>query len=184
MFAGEGRGCHKIGETPVLMPVYKSKKKKRLLIIRINLLSDVTKIYRLINRNSFKFFRWTDSRGTCVVLGMDEHVWIGFLIVKMMAARKKDGIACFLDLEKGYDRVQREKLCKAFESYGINGFLLKAVKLFYRNNITFVKIKWRGVVWNRSRIKTRLFNIFINIRDMDRIRKRVEMNLHEGIMGK
>lgn len=40
--------------------------------------------------------------------------------------RKKDVSASLLDMEKSYERVQREKLCKALKSFGKNDLLLKA----------------------------------------------------------
>ena len=43
----------------------------------------------------------------------------------------KDLFACFVDLEKAYDRVPRDKLWKVLLEYGIDGQLLRAIKSFY-----------------------------------------------------
>ena len=43
----------------------------------------------------------------------------------------KDLFACFVDLEKAYDGVPRDKLWKVLQEYGVNGQLLRAVKSFY-----------------------------------------------------
>ena len=43
----------------------------------------------------------------------------------------KDLFACFVDLEKAYDRVPRDKLWKVLHEYGVNGQLLRAIKSFY-----------------------------------------------------
>ena len=43
----------------------------------------------------------------------------------------KDLFACFVDLEKAYDRVPRDKLWKVLQEYGVNGQLLRAIKSFY-----------------------------------------------------
>ena len=43
----------------------------------------------------------------------------------------KDIVACFVDLEKAYDRVPRDKLWKVLQEYGVNGQLLRAIKSFY-----------------------------------------------------
>ena len=43
----------------------------------------------------------------------------------------KDLLACFVDLEKAYDRVPRDKLWKVLQEYGVNGQLLRAIKSFY-----------------------------------------------------
>ena len=42
----------------------------------------------------------------------------------------KDLLACFVDLEKAYDRVPRDKLWKVLQEYGVNGQLLRAIKSF------------------------------------------------------
>ena len=43
----------------------------------------------------------------------------------------KDLFACFVDLEKAYDRVPRDKLWKVLQEYGVNGQLLRAIKSSY-----------------------------------------------------
>jgi len=43
----------------------------------------------------------------------------------------KDLFACFVGLEKAYDRVPRDKLWRVLQEYGIDGQLLLAIKFFY-----------------------------------------------------
>ena len=43
----------------------------------------------------------------------------------------KDLFAWFIDLEKAYDRVSRNKLWKVLREYGVDGQLLRAIKSFY-----------------------------------------------------
>ena len=43
----------------------------------------------------------------------------------------KDLFACFVDLEKAYDRVSQNKLRKVLQEYGVDGQLLRAIKSFY-----------------------------------------------------
>ena len=43
----------------------------------------------------------------------------------------KDLFACFVDLEKPYDRVPQDKLWKFLQDYGVDGQLLRAIKSFY-----------------------------------------------------
>ena len=53
------------------------------------------------------------------------------LIVEKCWEYAKDIFACFVDLEKAYDRVPRQKLWGVLQEYGINGQLLAAVKSLY-----------------------------------------------------
>lgn len=69
-----------------------------------------------------------DGRG-CVDL-----VFTLKILAEKFSEKKKDVIVYFLDLEKAYDRVQREKLWRKLESYGIKYLLLKTIKAFYKNN--------------------------------------------------
>ena len=39
--------------------------------------------------------------------------------------------ACFVDLEKAYDRIPRERLGKVLRENGVDGSLLGAIKSFY-----------------------------------------------------
>ena len=39
----------------------------------------------------------------------------------------KDLLTCFVDHEKAYDRVSRDKLWKLLQEYGVNGQLLRAI---------------------------------------------------------
>ena len=43
----------------------------------------------------------------------------------------KDLFACFVDLEKAYDRIPRDNLWRLLQEYGIDGQLLRANKSFY-----------------------------------------------------
>ena len=52
----------------------------------------------------------------------------------------KDIYACFVDLEKAYDRIPREKLWSVLQDYGINGHLLMAVKSLYEQSEVCVRV--------------------------------------------
>ena len=43
----------------------------------------------------------------------------------------KDLFACFVELEKAYDRIPRDKLWNVLQEYGVDGQLLRAIKSFY-----------------------------------------------------
>ena len=52
----------------------------------------------------------------------------------------KDLFACFVDLEKAYDRVPRDKLWKVLQEYDVNGQLLRAIKSFYCRSEVCVRV--------------------------------------------
>ena len=52
----------------------------------------------------------------------------------------KDLFACFVDLEKAYDRVPRDKLCKVLREYGVNGQLLRGIRSFYCRPEIYVRV--------------------------------------------
>ena len=52
----------------------------------------------------------------------------------------KDLFARFVDLEKAYDRVPRDKLWKVLQEYGVDGQLLRAIKSFYCRTEVCVRV--------------------------------------------
>ena len=52
----------------------------------------------------------------------------------------KDHFACFIDLEKAYDRVLRDKLWKVLQEYGVDRQLLRAIKSFYCRPEVYVRV--------------------------------------------
>ena len=52
----------------------------------------------------------------------------------------KDLFACFVDLEKAYNRVPRDKLWKVLQEYGVDGQLLRAIKSFYCRQEVCVRV--------------------------------------------
>ncbi len=55
-------------------------------------------------------------------------------IVEKYLGKGKDVFWAFMDLEKAYDRIDREALWKVLRLYGVGGRLLNAVKSFYVNS--------------------------------------------------
>ena len=71
----------------------------------------------------------------------------------------KDLFACFVDLEKAYDRVPGDKLWKVLQEYGVNGQLLRAIKSFYCRPEVCVLGKWQAIKavpcgrWTPARVR-------------------------------
>ena len=47
----------------------------------------------------------------------------------------------FMDLEKAYDRVNREALWLLVRMYDVGGKLLNGIKSMYVNSVAFVRVK-------------------------------------------
>ena len=59
---------------------------------------------------------------------------------------RKDGKKCrvyvsFMDLEKAYNRVNREALWQVLQMYDVGGKLLNGIKSVYVNRLAYVKVK-------------------------------------------
>ena len=83
----------------------------------------------------------------------------------------------FMDLEKAYDRIDREALWTVLRMYGIGGRLLEGVKSFYRNSRACVRVGNSVSDWFSVNVGLRqgcvmspwLFNIFMDgvVREVD-----------------
>ena len=66
-------------------------------------------------------------------------------------ANKKKTFACFIDLKRAFDIVDRGLLFKKLNSLGINRHFLQMLNHYYNNSETFVK---SGKEWIRGSFKT------------------------------
>ncbi len=71
-------------------------------------------------------------------------------LVEEYLGKDKKLYAAFTDLEKAYDRADREALWTVLKIYGVGGQLLKGIEAFYREANACVREgrKWR---WERGR---------------------------------
>ena len=67
----------------------------------------------------------------------------------------KEVYICFVDLEKAYDRVPRDKLWVLLLEYNLRGQLLAAIKLLYKQSEACVRV---------NGLKTKPFNISVGLR--------------------
>ena len=140
----------------------------------ISLLSVVGKVYGriLINRIRDKTERAIAEvqggfrRGR----GCTDQTFIVRQICEKYVAKGKDVYFAFLDLEKAYDRVDREAMWKVLGIYGVGGRLLKAVRSMYECSKACVRVGSEMSEWFAVKIGLRqgcvmspwLFNIYID----------------------
>ncbi len=61
-------------------------------------------------------------------------------LVEGYLGKDKKLFAAFMDLEKAYDRVDREALWNVLRIYGVGGQLLKGIQAFYREANACVRV--------------------------------------------
>ena len=91
-------------------------------------------------------------------------------VVEKMIEKDKVMFMVFIDLEKAYDNVCREKLWRVLFDYGVRGRLLRSVKALYEGGRARVKVEgmesqWFGVhkgVRQGCTLSPWLFNVFID----------------------
>ncbi len=62
------------------------------------------------------------------------------MLVKEYLGEDRKLYAAFMDLEKAYDRVDRNALWDVLEIYGVGGQLMEGMKAFYREVNACVKL--------------------------------------------
>ena len=60
--------------------------------------------------------------------------------MKSLSIRIKVCILSYMDLEKAYDKVEREAMWRVLGMYGINGQLLKAAQSLYEKSEACVRV--------------------------------------------
>ena len=144
--------CFREGRVPsdwrsaCVVPLYKGKgdKYECSSYRGISLLSVVGKVYGRVLIERIR-------KGTEEVIGEEQcgfrrgrgcvdQVFVVRQICEKFLEKGKDVFWAFMDLEKAYDRVDREALWNVLQVYGIGGSLLKAVRSFYMSSRACVRV--------------------------------------------
>ena len=129
----------KFGKTPrhwqtgVIIPIFKKGDRKQCTNYRrISLLSLPGKVYaKCLEWKCRKIVGSKLEDGQCGLRSITYQIFTLKQIFQKSWEYGKDLFACFVNLEKAYDRVPRDKLWKFLHEYGVNGQLLRAIKSFY-----------------------------------------------------
>ena len=147
-------------QSGVVIPVHKKGDKKECTNYRgISLLSLPGKVYA----------KCLEKRSREIVEGQLKDTQCGFrpgrsttdqlFTLKQVFEKSweyaKDVYACFVDLEKAYDRVPRDKLWRVLQEYGIDGGLLIAIKSLYQHSE--VRVRANGML-------SKPFNVGVGLR--------------------
>ena len=144
--------CLEAGEVPAdwrmaaMVPIYKGKGDKYVCgnYRGISLLSMVGKIFGrvLINRvrDGTEEVLMEEQCGFRRGRGCVDQVFAVRQICEKYLAKGKDTFWAFMDLEKAYDRVDREAMWRMLSIYGVGGKLLSAIKSFYVDSRACVRV--------------------------------------------
>ena len=132
----------KFGKTPrdwqtgVIIPIFKKGDRKQCTNYReISLLSLPGKVYaKCLERKCREIVKSKLEDGQCSFRpgrSTTDQIFTVKQIFEKSWEYGKDLFVCFVDLEKAYDRVPRDKLWKVLQEYGVNGQLLRAIKSLY-----------------------------------------------------
>ena len=72
--------------------------------------------------------------------GCQDQIFCLRQAIEKLYEKNKDLYLCFIDLEKAFDRVPRQKLFEVLSEYGIRGRLLEAIKSIYVGSKAAVRI--------------------------------------------
>uniref|UniRef100_A0A8C8DHP6 ribonuclease H n=1 Tax=Oryzias sinensis TaxID=183150 RepID=A0A8C8DHP6_9TELE len=174
--------CFANGQVPLdwmsacVVPLYKGKGDKYECgsFRGISLLSVVGKVYGrvLINRvvEGTECMIGEEQCGFRRGRGCVDQVFVVRQVCEKFLAKGREVFWAFMDLEKAYDRIDREALWVVLSMYGIDGSLLEGVKSFYRNSRACVRVGNSMSEWFPVRVGLRqgcvmspwLFNVYMD----------------------
>ena len=129
----------------IIAPIYKKGNRKECSNYRgISLLSVVGKLYAsvLVDRVRVIVEDVLDEvqGGFRPLRGCQDQIFCLRQAIEKLYEKNKDLYLCFIDLEKAFDRVPRQKLFEVLGEYGIRGNLLSAIKSIYVGSKAAVRI--------------------------------------------
>ena len=159
----------------VIVPIYKKGDRKECSNYRgISLLSVPGKVYAGILEKKLRNIVETqldDSQcGFRPLRGCQDQIFSLRQISEKCYEIGKEVFMCFIDLEKAYDRVPREKLMDVLQLYGVGSKLLRAIDSLYTKSLAAVRIDGKVSEWFNVKIGVRqgcklsplLFIIYMN----------------------
>ncbi|CAG4935954.1 unnamed protein product [Parnassius apollo] len=130
----------------VIVPVYKGKGSQQDCknYRGISLLSIVGKLYaKVLNERAMKETDgkiWDVQAGFRKGMGCTDQVFSMRMIAEKFLAKNQKVFCAFMDLEKAYDRVDRDLLWQTLNSFGLGAGLIQALESLYRDSSACVRI--------------------------------------------
>ena len=170
----------------IIVPLYKGKGDKSDCknYRGISLLSIPGKVYGRILIEKVRFLTegmiGEEQCGFRSGRGCVDQVFVMRQLSEKMIDKKKSLYAAYMDLEKAYDRIDRDAMWCVLGMYGVNGQLLRAVQSMYERSEACVRVCREESDWFQVRVGLRqgcvmspwLFNLFMD-GVMKEVRERV-----------
>ena len=158
----------------------------------ISLLSTVGKLYTSLLNN--RLLDFCENNGILVEeqngfrkkRSCEEHIFSLASVIRNRLHQRKNTFAAFIDMEKAFDKVDRNLLLFKLLKYGINGNMYKAIRSLCFNTTYTVNINGYNTRWFNADLGVRqgdcisptLFSLFVN--DMAKEVKEAECGVQFG----
>ena len=132
-------------ETGVITPIFKKGDRKDCGNYRgLTLLSTALKIYEKIlvsKLNKVIKNQLSDAQsGFRNGYSAQDHIFTLQQIIRKIKDQQKEVYIVFIDIEKAFDRVQRDEIWKSINIRGINNHLIAAIKSIYNRCTNYVRM--------------------------------------------
>ena len=153
-FANFFTGILKSGQYPkawscaLLIPIHKKGSREELTNYRgISILSSTSKLFCTILNTRLTTWAIENNKLSQGQLGFirgnrtsDAHIILNNLTSRYCHKKSKPFFACFVDLEKAFDKLPRDLLLKKLLNMGINGSFLNVINTMYTNDYIKVRV--------------------------------------------
>ena len=131
-------------EVGVILPIYKKGDSRDCANYRgITLLSVVAKLYEdILNKRLKDILETQLDEAQCGFRkgrSVHDQIFIVKQIIEKTNKQNKNAYLTFIDLEKAFDRVNRNKIWSSLQKRQVTPKLLRAIKSMYKNNVNYVR---------------------------------------------
>ena len=163
----------------VIVPVPKSSTKDPFVPLNyrgISILSCVCKVFSgIINKRIVNYFELgnlfvEEQNGFRKKRACIDHIYSLTSMIRNRLADNKETFACYIDMQKAFDWVDREMLFYKLLAYNIDGNLYKCIKALYNHPLSCVRVNTHLTDWfctengvrQGDSLSPTLFAVFIN----------------------
>jgi sorting nexin-29 len=123
----------------MIVPIYKGKLEKLKCTNHrgVTIITIMAKIYAMVL--NARIMAWTEGEGVRAVdqagfrsgRRTTDHIFLLQHLIDKYRSKRKSLFACFIDLSKAFDTINRDRLWSRLDKIGIRGRMLQALKSYY-----------------------------------------------------